>query len=1719
MKKNITLLIAVCIAIFTTTNTFAQIVTSGADDGSDGTLRQEIADTPAGGTITFLPTVLVVNLNSELLIDKELNIIGTPITTVIIDANNNGRIFNITTGPVTLVGLTLTNGLAPDGGGIYVTNATVTVNDCVITNNTANATATPGPAGSGGGILNDVGGILVVNNSQITSNTANRAGGGIEDKSGTGLSITLNNVNLDDNNAGVAPALSAPGNGGGLHITGAGSAIIIGGTANNNIAALEGGGLWNGSGTLTVNNLEIDGNDAQGAGADDGGGGIFNNGGTLIVQNGTTISNNTASGTLGSGGGIFSLSPGTFNVDGITISNNTAMRAGGGIEITSIAGETYTFNNVTLDGNIAFGPAPGKGGGFHISGAGDVNFNGGSVVNNTAFEGGGLWNGSGSMTVTGTSLTGNIADGDVTGGGGLFNNGGTLIVDATTILTGNIAMAATPGGRGGAIFNSTGGTLTLATGLTISDNYASRAGGAIEDASNTTLMLNGIILTGNSAGVDIGLGSMANPGNGGALHLSGTTNVTVTGASTISNNVAALEGGGLWNNLGTMSVDTSFIDANIASGNSADDGGGGIFNNGGTLQVGNATIISNNFANGTLGSGGGIFSTAGTVSIVDAVIGFNSANRAGGAIELIDGTLDVSGNYNISDNNTGVAPAVASPGNGGAVHITGAANSNFTGGTIQDNIAAREGGGLWNGLGTMTIDGTIIDGNTASGNASDDGGAGIFNNGGTLIVQNNTAVTNNIADGTAGSGGGILSIGGDVTVSSSSISTNRANRAGGGIELAGGTLTLTNVTLDMNNAGVSPAVASPGSGGGLHVTGPAPTTITGGTTNNNIAANEGGGLWNGSGLMTVVDHTINGNVASGNDAMVAGAAGGGGIYNEGGSLDLSGSIMITNNVADGAQSTGGGILVAAGSLMANGITIMDNLSNRAGGGIEANGGASIMLTNVSLDSNDTGVVPGAGAPGNGGGMHISGNSTVDVIGGTVNMNTAASEGGGLWNGTGIMTVDATTIDANTASGAGADNGGGGIYALNGGTVNLVNGATVSNNIANGTLGSGGGIFVDVDASFNATDAFITGNIANRAGGGVEIVSGNGSATLINVDLSGNNVGVSPAVASPGNGGGLHVTGPQNVSVVGGMVNNNLAALEGGGLWNGTGTMTVDGVTVANNTASGAMPNEGGGGLFNASGTLIVQNNSVITNNIANGTSGSGGGILNDLGTLTVMDSEISGNEAVRAGGGIEENSATGSLLTLTNVNLSNNMTGSNPGNGGGLHVSGPGDSNITDGMVNGNSASREGGGLWNNTGVMTIDGVTIDANTALGAAADDGGAGVFNNGGTLNILNETIISNNIATGASSSGGGLLSTAGTVTVNNSTFDSNSANRAGGAIELIDGDLMFTNSVMSNNDVNGTAGTPAPGNGGGFHVTGTDGTITFDTSTITGNSAFNEGGGLWNQNGTVMNVLASTIDNNTSGEGGGIYNNTGSITTVMTSTISGNTATVSGGGLTNNGASLDLNAVTVALNTAAMGGGIDAVNNVSLKNTIVALNTAGSGTDVSGVFTSNDYNLIGSDDLSVFAAQSNDLEGVNPMAGPLQDNGGTTFTHQLMDSSPAFDTGDPSDTFTDQIGQSVFGASRDIGAYESQVVLSIDQFNEVSVMKIYPNPTKGQFNIVIGDNVQGNVDVQIVSITGRLVKKLSIGNGINSMDIGNMASGMYIVNINTEKGSTSHKLILD
>ncbi|MES2748275.1 MAG: choice-of-anchor Q domain-containing protein [Bacteroidota bacterium] len=898
---------------------------------------------------------------------------------------------------------------------------------------------------------------------------------------------------------------------------------------------------------------------------------------------------------------------------------------------------------------------------------------------------------------------------------------------------------------------------------------------------------------------------------------------------------------------------------------------------------------------------------------------------------------------------------------------------------------------------------------------------GLADNGGAIqvvganLILNTTAISNSIANGASGSGGAvIIGTGATLIATNSTFTGNRSNRAGGAIEaVAGTTITLTNTTLTANNTGVAPATAAPGNGGGFHMTGNGTVMITGGLVNNNIAAAEGGGLWNGTGTMTVDGTTIDGNTASG----VAADNGGGGIYvNNGGTLIVQNNAIISNNIANGTAGSGGGILSDVGAIvMVSNSTITGNRSNRAGGGIEAVASTSTTLNNVTLTNNNTGVAPAVAAPGNGGGFHITGSGNATINGGTASGNVAGNQGGGLWNGSGTMTVTGTTVSMNNVTGNAATSGGGGLYNQVG-TLTVSN-ATISNNMASGTVGIGGGIL------------------------------NNGAAVNLNTTT----------------------------------LNNNTANLNGGGIFTNNGTTTIQSNSMlTNNTALGATaPTSGGGGIYISSTATVSVTGGALTSNKAITGGGSGGGVFNFSGTFNANGTAITQNISNRAGGGIE--AAAGSTTNLTSVSLNNNVTGviasgataASPGNGGGLHITGAGNATILGGTANNNMAGLEGGGLWNGAGLMTVTNTTVNGNTAFGAAADDGGAGLFNNAGTLTLNNATVTNNN-ATGALGSGGGILSLVGTVTITNSTLDNNSANRAGGAIEVVNGTLIMTNSNMTNNDVDGTAGTPNPGNGGALHITGIT-TTTITGGTVSGNDARREGGGLWNQTGSTMtvnnvtinnnvargngatfggggifvnggNVIVNTssITNNTStgaaGNGGGVHVKTGSAT-IMTATISGNSSAANGGGVFSN-AGLTINASTIANNTATANGG--GISNTSaslpvLKNTIVASNMATTDADVSsttGAFVSNGFNLIGKASATSFVAASGDIVGsnampVNAFLNALANNGGLTLTHSLQANSPAYNGGDNADSFTDQIGNALFGGRRDIGAYESQV----------------------------------------------------------------------------------------
>jgi hypothetical protein len=166
----------------------------------------------------------------------------------------------------------------------------------------------------------------------------------------------------------------------------------------------------------------------------------------------------------------------------------------------------------------------------------------------------------------------------------------------------------------------------------------------------------------------------------------------------------------------------------------------------------------------------------------------------------------------------------------------------------------------------------------------------------------------------------------------------------------------------------------------------------------------------------------------------------------------------------------------------------------------------------------------------------------------------------------------------------------------------------------------------------------------------------------------------------------------------------------------------------------------------------------------------------------------------------------------------------------------------------------------------------------------------------------------------------------------------------------------------------------------------------------------------------------------------YNSPVTMTNV---TVAGNKAVSSlGGGIAANGVPGTIASSTIADNhadnAASFGGGLVGGSGLTLKNTIIANNTAGnewnpvSCTDTA---SAGDHDLQFPLKESSGQADKPCVAGItmaDPLLGPLQDNGGPTKTMALMPGSPAIGTGAGCPA-TDQRGQPRTGAC-DVGAYQ-------------------------------------------------------------------------------------------
>ncbi len=287
----------------------------------------------------------------------------------------------------------------------------------------------------------------------------------------------------------------------------------------------------------------------------------------------------------------------------------------------------------------------------------------------------------------------------------------------------------------------------------------------------------------------------------------------------------------------------------------------------------------------------------------------------------------------------------------------------------------------------------------------------------------------------------------------------------------------------------------------------------------------------------------------------------------------------------------------------------------------------------------------------------------------------------------------------------------------------------------------------------------------------------------------------------------------------------------------------------------------------------------------------------------------------------------------------------------------------------------------------SMSGLTIEN----GKATNFGG-GLINNG-NLTLINVTITKNTVS-GVNDWGGGIYS-GGPMTINNCTISGNISgthNPYGGGI-VNDGPLTMTNSAISGNITGGV--------GGGIYFGGPGATL--KNCTISGNTATN-GGGIYKA-GFPVAVINSTISGNFSNvNGGGIFAASGTLG-LFNVTVTGNTANSDGSGV-------------------GIGGGVNNASGSTLnfQNSIIASNFSITDTggqfdilnndDCSGTISSLTNNIM-HDINSSYCTVTGPVTMADPNLGPLQDNGGPTFTHALLPGSPAIDAGNSSGC-TDDLG---------------------------------------------------------------------------------------------------------
>ena len=425
---------------------------------------------------------------------------------------------------------------------------------------------------------------------------------------------------------------------------------------------------------------------------------------------------------------------------------------------------------------------------------------------------------------------------------------------------------------------------------------------------------------------------------------------------------------------------------------------------------------------------------------------------------------------------------------------------------------------------------------------------------------------------------------------------------------------------------------------------------------------------------------------------------------------------ISGNRTTGSGKNGGGVWTNARAVTIDGSSITDNTCTSAGGGVYANTYISLSITDSNISHNI--------ASGNGGGVYFyynGQNNTLTIKGSTIDGNSSNGNGGGIYTEAKTVTIGASETKTDS------------------------NGKLIRSSVSNNTAKNGGGIYQSRnvnESKLEISDTDVNGNTAsNGAGGGIY-----GSVRTLSMTTS----EISRNSAT-GNGGGVwldindnNVRNVMEMNIDGCTLDANISGANGGGIYTLAKTVEVtahtegtgESAVVTPSVISNCTTTWSGGGIYqsrNVAGSSLSVTGSTISGCVSNDSSSDnnpprgGGGIFAYVQTVTVTDSTISNNRAVRNGGGIDAPwEGNDYALIIDNT------------------------------KITGNSADYRGGGIYTRSQLTLRNGTVITGNRLTTNTAANCAGVYLNNNRTLFVGSEGAASDTIIVRGNTTANGTLS---------------------------------------------------------------------------------------------------------------------------------------------------------------------------------------------------------------------------------------------------------------------------------------------------------------------------------------------------------------------------